>query len=89
MKLKERPLAWWKGKKYTYWCRADKNDTRKINYTVNHRSIGKGLRVFRFTTDDTVTWEQMYWLHTGYIENIDLRNDEWFVTINAGIIPAK
>lgn len=89
MKLKERPLAWWKGKKFTYWCRADQNDTRKINYTVNHRSIGKGRRVFRFTSDDTATWEQMYWLRTGYIEDIDLRNDEWFVTINAGIIPAK
>lgn len=89
MKLKERPLAWWNGKKFTYWCRADQNDTRKINYTVNHRSIGKGLRVFRFTSDDTATWEQMYWLRTGYIEDIDLRNDEWFVTINAGIIPAK
>ena len=88
MKLKERPLDWWKGKKYTYWCRADKNDTRKINYTVNHRSIGQGLMVFKFTTDEIVDYEMMYYLMTGYIEEIRLEGNEWFVTINAGIIPA-
>ena len=88
MKLKDRPLEWWKGKKFSYWCRADINDTRKINYTVNHRSIGKGLRVFRFTSDDEVGVDEMYWLRTGYINEIKLVNDEWFVTIDAGIIPA-
>lgn len=86
MKLKDRPLEWWKGKKFTYWCRADRNDTRKINYTVKHRSIGQGLREYRFTSDITVDSELMYWLRTGYIESLELRNDEWFVTINAGII---
>ena len=87
MKLKERPLDWWKGKKYTMWCRADVNDTRKINYTLNHRSIGQGLRVFTFTSEDIVDWERMYDLRHGRIEEIRLEGDEWFVTINAGIIP--
>ena len=87
MKLKERPLEWWKGKKFTYWCRADQNDERKINYTINHRSIGKGLRVFKFTTDDVVDWEKMYWLRTGRINEITEKNNEWFVVIDAGIIP--
>ena len=88
MKLKDRPLGWWKGKKFSYWCRADRNDTRKIIYTVNHRSIGKGLRVFRFTSDDEVGVDEMYWLRTGYINEIKLVDDKWFVTIDAGIIPA-
>lgn len=88
MKLKDRPLEWWKGKKFTYWCRADKNDVRKINYTVNHRSIGQGLRVFHFTSEDRVDWEMMYHLRTGYINDIQLKNGEWFVIIDAGIIPA-
>lgn len=87
MKLKDRPLEWWKGKKFTYWCRADKNDERKINYTVNHRSIGQGLRVFKFTSEDRIDWERMYDLRTGYIQDLQLKNGEWFVIIDAGIIP--
>lgn len=87
MKLKDRPLEWWKGKKFTYWCRADRNDERKIHYTVNHRSIGQGLRVFHFTSEDRVDWEMMYHLRTGYINDIQLKNGEWFVIIDAGIIP--
>lgn len=88
MKLKDRPLEWWKGKKFTYWCRADRNDARKINYTVNHRSIGQGLRVFKFTSEDRVDWERMYDLRTGRIQDLQLKNGEWFVIIDAGIIPA-
>lgn len=88
MKLKDRPLEWWKGKKFTYWCRADMNDERKINYTVNHRSIGQGLRVFKFTSEDRIDWERMYDLRTGYIQDLQLKNGEWFVIIDAGIIPA-
>ena len=88
MKLKDRPLEWWKGRRFSYWCRADRNDTRKINYTVNHRSIGKGLRVFKFTSADKVGFDELYWLQTGIINAISLRNGEWFVVIDAGIIPA-
>ena len=89
MKLSERPLEWWRGKKYAYWCRADKNDDRKINYTVNHKSIGKGPRVFTFTSDDMVSWDMMYYLRTGYIKDLRMENNEWFVEIDAGIIPPK
>ena len=88
MKLKDRPLEWWKGRSFARWCKVDVNDERKINYTVNHRSIGKGLRVFKFTSDDYVDGEYMYWLNTGVINEIKLENNEWYVTIDAGIIPA-
>lgn len=88
MKLKERPLEWWKGRSFKYWCGADRNDDRKINYTINHRSIGKGLQVFHFTSDDVVGWEQFHWLKTGRINELRLVNNEWFVVIDAGIIPA-
>jgi hypothetical protein len=87
MKLKDRPDEWWKGKKFSYWCRADRNDTRKIHYTVNHRSIGQGLRVFSFTSDDEVDPEMMYWLRTGIIKDLNLIDTDWYVIIDAGIIP--
>lgn len=89
MKLKDRPLEWWIGRSFEYWCRADKNDDRKINYTVNHRSIGQGLRTFKFTSDDLVGIDKLYWLKTGIIRHLDLINDEWFVVIDAGIIPEE
>ena len=89
MKLKDRPLEWWHGKRFTYWCRADRNDERKINYTVNHRSIGQGLRVFTFTSDDLVGWDRMYDLRHGIINEIKLIDNEWFVSVDAGIIPAE
>lgn len=89
MKLKDRPLDWWKGKSFRYWCRADINDNRKINYTINHRSIGHGLRVYCFTSDDLVDGEKMYWCRTGIINDLRLENNEWFVVIDAGVIPAE
>ena len=89
MKLKDRPLEWWRGKKYTYWCKADRNDERKINYTVHHRSIGKGLREFKFASTDKVNWEMLWFLKEGRINSIKLKNNEWFVVIDAGVIPAK
>ena len=89
MKLKDRPLEWWNGKRFSYWCRADQNDDRKINYTLNHRSIGQGLRVFKFTSEDTISLERVYDLRNGYIEKLELKGNEWFVVINAGILPYK
>lgn len=86
MKLKERPLTWWKGKLFRYWAKADVNDERKINYTIKHRSIGQGLREFHFTSDDLVGWEEMYWIRTGRIQDLKLENNEWIVTIIAGIM---
>ena len=88
MKLKDRPLEWWKGRSFQRWCGVDENDSRKINYTVNHRSIGKGLRVFTFTSEDRVGVDKLYWLQTGVINDLKLVNNEWYVVIDAGIIPA-
>lgn len=89
MKLKDRPLEWWKGKKFTYWCRADLNDERKINYTVHHRSIGQGLQEFKFTSDEKVSWERIYDLREGRIHSLQLINNEWYVVVDAGIIPSE
>ena len=86
MKPKDRPLAWWKGRKFTYWARQDTKDTRKIHYTIHHRSLGQGLLVFTFTSDDLVDGYIQYLLHTGLIKEIRIVNNEWFVTIAAGII---
>ena len=88
MKLKERPLEWWKGKKYTYWCRADINDERKINYTLIHRSIGQGERIFRFTSEDDFDTcsDEWYWVTTALIKELKLIGNEWHVTLIAGIV---
>ena len=88
MKLKERPLEWWKGRSFRYWCRADRNDTRKINYTLNHRSIGQGLKTYTFTSEDIVDFSLFYDVQNSVINEIKLVNDEWFVILDAGIIPA-
>lgn len=88
MKLKDRPLEWWKGKKFTYWCRADRNDERKINYTMNHRSIGQGLKVYTFTSEDSIDPVLFWNVQHSTISEIKLINDEWYVVIDAGIIPA-
>ena len=88
MKLKDRPLEWWKGRSFRYWCRADRNDTRKINYTLNHRSIGQGLKTYTFTSEDIVDFSLFYDVQNSVINEIKLVNDEWFVILDAGIIPA-
>lgn len=95
MKLKDRPLEWWKGRKFAQWYGADKTDARAINITVHHRSIGQGLRVFHFKAEDVLYGIEfddpmfMYWVETGRINEITLKDNEWFVTIDAGIIPVK
>ena len=89
MKLKDRPMIWWIGRSFRYWCSADKNDTQKINYTVNHRSIGKGLEVYHFTTDDLIGVDKMYMLKTGIISELKHENNEWTVTVEAGIVPEE
>ena len=82
MKLKDRPLAWWKGRTFRYWCRADINDTRKINYTINWFSIGKGWAYLTCTSDDEVDGHTMHIIQNSYIHDIQLKDDEWFVTID-------
>ena len=89
MKLKDRPLEWWKGRSFRYWCRADRNDERKINYTLNHRSIGQGLKVYTFTSDDTIDAPLFWDVQNSTIYKIELINDEWHVELDAGIIPAE
>lgn len=89
MKLKDRPLEWWKGRSFAYWCRADRNDTRKIHYTLNHRSIGQGLRVYTFTSDDKIDFSLFWDVQHSTIYKIELNNNEWYVELDAGIVPAE
>lgn len=82
MKLKERPLDWWKGRKFTYWCRADRNDERIIRYTFNWYSLGQGHQVEHFTSEKPVNPLTMYRIQNSYIHRIELVNDEWIVNLD-------
>lgn len=86
MKLKDRPLDWWKGRKFTYWCGADINDERKINYTLNWYSIGQGLQVFHFTSEEEVDPLTMHRIRNSKIHEIRLENNEWFVELDYGCL---
>ena len=82
MKLKDRPLEWWKGRKYTYWCRADQNDERKINYTFNHFSLGQGQEIYHFTSEQFADGYRMYQLRNSWVHEIKLIDNEWFVELD-------
>lgn len=86
MKLKDRPLEWWKGRNYTYWCRADSKDERKINYTFNWYSIGQGHVVEHYTSDELVDPLTMYKIRNSKINEIKLIDNEWYVTLDYGCI---
>ena len=82
MKLKDRPLDWWAGRKFSYWCRAEKDDERKINYTFNHFSICQGHEVYRFTSDDEADGYRMYQLRNSFVHEIKLVGNEWFIELD-------
>lgn len=82
MKLKERPLDWWKGRSFSYWCKADQNDSTKINYTLNWFSIGDGWTVMNFTSDEYADGHLMYMLNKSSIHEIRKENNEWFVELD-------
>ena len=81
MKLKDRPLDYWPGKRFTYWCRADRNDERKIHYTLNVYSIA-GTEVHHFTTDDSVNLDMLERIRRSIIKEIRLQDDEWYVILD-------
>ncbi|MBQ6803619.1 MAG: hypothetical protein IJP04_03085 [Clostridia bacterium] len=80
MKLKDRPLEWWKGKKYTYWCRADVNDTRKINYILRGM-WGWEEHEEHFTSEDDVDCFMLHRVQSSIITKLELINNEWFVEL--------
>lgn len=86
MKDKDRPLEWWKGKSFRRWCAADTNDTRKINYTFRWFSIGQGLVVKQYTSEEDVDGITMYRIQNSKIARIDLHNDEWYVVLDYGCV---
>lgn len=84
MKLKDKPLEWWKGLKYTYWCGADINDTRKINYTLNRYTIGSWLIVERYTSEEKVDPLVMHRIRNSRINDLKLIDNEWHVVLDYG-----
>ncbi len=84
MKLKDRPLQWWIGRSFAYWCRADINDTAKINYTLNWFSLSceSPWKMTRFSTDNRVNGQFLYQLQNGYIHDLKKVNGEWVVTVD-------
>lgn len=81
MKLKDRPLEWWRGKRYTYWCRADINDQRKIHYTLNWYSP-TGPKVERFTSEEGVHPSVMALIRQSVIKDLKLIDNEWHVELD-------
>ena len=82
MKLKDRPLEWWKGRSFRYWCSADSNDERKINYTLNRRTIGQGLIVEHYSSDEYVDPLTMYRVQKSTINDLKLIDNEWHVVLD-------
>lgn len=82
MKLKDRPLEWWKGRSYRYWCRADSKDTRKINYVLNLLSAGNGTEVMYFSSDDLVDRTTMNRIRNSTIRDIQYMDNEWYVALD-------
>lgn len=80
MKLKDRPLEWWHGKKYTMFCRADINDTRKIHYTLNEQTL-TGIETQRFTSDDFASLSLLTKVRNSRINDVKLIDNEWFVDL--------
>ena len=82
MKLRDKPLDWWKGRSFRYWCRADSKDERKIHYTFNWYSIGQGHTVEKFTSDDMKDCLTLYRLQNIWIHDLKLIDNEWHVELD-------
>lgn len=80
MKLKDRPLDYWPGKRFTYWCRADRNDERKIHYTL-HASTFAGETVHTFTSQEPVDPIIMHRVRNSTILKLELIDNEWYVSL--------
>lgn len=81
MKLKDRPLEYWPGKRFSYWCRADRNDKRKIHYVLRIH-VAAGIEVQTFTSEDTVDFLTMHRIRCSTIRQLNLIDDEWHVTLD-------
>lgn len=81
MKLKDRPLDWWIGKRFTYWCRADREDNRKIHYTIRWYEI-TGPRIEYATSDEPVSPLLMSLIRQSRITSLRLIDNEWHVSLD-------
>lgn len=81
MKLKDRPLAWWEGKSFRYWCRADSKDERKIVYTLQQHLFG-AVSTDHFTSEDDVNPIMLWRLRNSRIEKLQLIDNVWHVILN-------
>ena len=80
MKLKDRPLEWWSGKRFIYWCRADRNDQRKIHYILHYYTI-TGPKEEVFTSEDSINPLTMSMIRGSVIKDLKLVDNEWYVEL--------
>lgn len=81
MKLKDRPLDWWRGKRFSLWCRSDINDDRKINYTLNEQTL-TCVETQQFTSDDYVSLSLLTKVRHSTISDLQLIDNEWHVVLD-------
>ncbi len=80
MKLKDKPLEYWRNKKYISWCKADVNDERRINYHLTMCTLA-GDKLFSFTSDEYIEPIMLDRVQRSTIKEIQLFNNEWFVKL--------
>lgn len=68
------------GMNFKEWCGLDPNDERKINYTFKE-IINSNEQATRYTSDDYVSRVAMYRMQNSIIEEISLKDNEWFVVL--------
>ena len=70
----------YKGMNFRDWCALDVEDDRKINYTLYGVWDNAEHEEF-FTSEDLVEPIMLFRLQTSIIEQVELSNNEWYVTL--------
>ncbi len=63
--------------RFITWCRKDPNDETPINYTFKTSD----KEILNFSSEDVVSFSTMERIRNAWIENIQLVNGVWNVTI--------
>lgn len=68
----------YKGMNFLEWCKLDKKDERKINYTLKYITQDK---TEQFTSDDILSGDYLIRLQNSTIESIKLIDNEWYAVL--------